>query len=125
MRLAEKGHKNFLSKKKYPWPIEAIVHDAFWSADFLGHQDGGENKKDDLCLKEDLIGFVRHNWRKREILDFMETKYPMCAWSERTLTRRLQYFEINFTDYDVDIQGWKWNIGKPNIHILSGIFFEF
>ena len=49
----------------------------------------------------------------------------MCAWSERTLTRRLQYFEINFTDYDVDIRGWKWNIGKPNIHILSGIFFEF
>jgi hypothetical protein len=27
----------------------------------------------------------------------------MYAWSERTLSRRLQYFDIKFTDYEVDV----------------------
>ncbi|PFX12374.1 hypothetical protein AWC38_SpisGene23687 [Stylophora pistillata] len=31
----------------------------------------------------------------------------MCAWSERTLARRLQYFDIKFTNYEVDIEDVK------------------
>ena len=41
--------------------------------------------------------------RRKEILDLVQIKYPMYAWSPRTLTRRLQYFGIQFTDYSVDI----------------------
>ena len=37
----------------------------------------------------------------------METEYPMSAWIERTLTRRLQYFGNTFTNYDVDIDNVK------------------
>lgn len=45
--------------------------------------------------------------KKSEILDFIESKYPMYAWSGRTLARRLQYFDIKFTDYEVDIEDVK------------------
>lgn len=31
----------------------------------------------------------------------------MYAWSERTLARRLQYFDIKFTNYEVDIEDVK------------------
>ena len=32
-------------------------------------------------LKDDLSQSVRQNWKKSEILDFIESKYPMYAWS--------------------------------------------
>ena len=54
----------------------------------------------DRMLKDDLSRYVRQNWKTSEILDFMELKYPMYAWSERTLARRLQYFDIKFTNYE-------------------------
>lgn len=57
----------------------------------------------DLELKDDLTDYVKWNWRKKEILDFIQTKYSMYAWSERTLSRRLQYFDIKFTDYEVGV----------------------
>ena len=38
-----------------------------------------------------------------EILDLMRKDYPMYAWSLRSLARRMQYFEIQFTDYDVEV----------------------
>ena len=37
--------------------------------------------------------------KKSEILDFIESKYPMYAWSGRTLARRLQYFDIKFIKF--------------------------
>lgn len=61
----------------------------------------------DQTLKDDLSQYVRQNWKKSEILDFIELKYPMYAWSGRTLARRLQYFDIKFTDYEVDIEDMK------------------
>ena len=59
---------------------------------------------DDTELKSDLLSFVTKNWRKKEILDLRKAKYSAYAWSERTRTRRLQYFDIKFTDYDVDVE---------------------
>ena len=38
-----------------------------------------------------------------EILDFLRKDYPMYAWSLRSLARRMQYFGIQFTDYDVEV----------------------
>ena len=62
---------------------------------------------EDQTLKDDLSQYVRQNWKKSEILDFIESKYPMYAWSGRTLARRLQYFDIKFTDYEVDTEDVK------------------
>ncbi len=31
----------------------------------------------DLELKDDLTDYLKRNWRKNEILDFIQTKYPM------------------------------------------------
>ncbi|KAK3741690.1 hypothetical protein QZH41_005533 [Actinostola sp. cb2023] len=57
----------------------------------------------DDALREDLQKYVRQNLRRNEILDFVEADYPMYAWSLRSLCRRLQYFDIKFTDYEVDL----------------------
>ena len=59
--------------------------------------------KDDIDLKNDLAKFVRVNLRKLETLDFMRKDYPMYAWSLRSLARRMQYFGIQFTDHDVEV----------------------
>ena len=63
--------------------------------------------KDDLDLKTDL-----QNLRQQEILDFVKLKFPMYAWSIRTLSRRLQYFGITFTDYSVDVDDLRVAVGK-------------
>ena len=59
--------------------------------------------EDDIDLKNDLAKFVRLNLKRLEILDFMRKDYPMYAWSLRSLTRRMQFLGIQFTDYDVEV----------------------
>ena len=59
--------------------------------------------KDDMDLRNDLAKFVRVNLRRLEILDLMRKDYPMYAWSLRSLARRMQYFRIQFTDHDVEV----------------------
>ena len=59
--------------------------------------------KDDIDLRNDLAKFVRVNLRRLEILDFMRKDYLMYAWSLRSLACRMQYFGIQFTDYDVKV----------------------
>ena len=54
-------------------------------------------------LRDGLIKYVRQNLRRKEILDLVQIKYPMYACSPRTLTRRLQYLSVQFTDCSVDI----------------------
>ena len=53
----------------------------------------------------------------------------MYAWSERTLARRLQYFEIKFTTYEVDIEdvkeadtrnGWSGTAAWLSFHATKG-----
>ncbi|PFX14012.1 hypothetical protein AWC38_SpisGene21869 [Stylophora pistillata] len=79
-----------------------------FSAKMAGNQIRNGDWMQDQTLKGDLLKYVRRkNWKKREILDFIESKCPMYAWSERTLARRRQYFEIKFTNYEVDIEDVK------------------
>ena len=59
--------------------------------------------EDDNDLKNDLAKFVSLNLKRMEILDFLRKDYPMYAWSLRSLARRMQYFGIQFTDYDVEV----------------------
>ncbi len=59
--------------------------------------------KDDNELKFDLEDYVRRNFKKIEILDFVKAKYSMYTWSYRTLGRMMSFFGIKYTDYDVDV----------------------
>ena len=63
-------------------------------------------------MKDDLVKYVRQSLRRKEILDFVKINYPMYAWSPRTLSRRLQYFGIEFTDYSVDIDDVREAVAK-------------
>ena len=56
-----------------------------------------------LEIKNDLAKFVSLNLKRMETLDFLRKDYPMYAWSLRSLARRVQYFGIQFTDYDVEV----------------------
>ena len=64
------------------------------------------------CLKMIYLGTSGKTGKKSEILDFIKSKYPMYAWSERTLARRLQYFDIKFTNYEVDIEDVKEAVSR-------------
>ena len=44
---------------------------------------------------------------KLEKSEILEAKYTKYAWRKRTLARRLQYFDIKFTNYEVDIDDVK------------------
>ena len=59
--------------------------------------------EDDNDLNNDLVKFVSLNLKRMEIVDFLRKDYPMYAWSLRSLARRMQYFGIQFTDYDVEV----------------------
>lgn len=58
---------------------------------------------DDIELKDDLHKYVQQNLQHKEILDFVKEKYPLYAWSLRTLCRRLKHFEISYINYDTDL----------------------
>ena len=63
------------------------------------------NWEDDEELKEDLERYVKQNLKREEILDFVLKKYPMYAWSLRTLCRRLSHiFDIKFTNYQIELE---------------------
>jgi len=59
--------------------------------------------ENDDYLKDDLAAFVRQNLRQKEILDLVKRKYPIYAWSFRTLSRRLSFFEIRYSDADIEV----------------------
>ena len=63
--------------------------------------------QEDIALKQDLSAYVQPNLRQKEIFDLVGRKYPMYAWSLRTLSRHLSFFNIKYSDYDVDIDRLK------------------
>ena len=65
--------------------------------------------KEDIGLKEVLAGYVR-NFRQKEILDFVISHYPMYTWSMRTLSCRLQFFEIKYANYNIDVDEIKQDV---------------
>ena len=58
--------------------------------------------------------------KKSEIL---ESKYPMYAWRKRTLARRLLYFDIKFTNYEVDIEDVKEAV-RCEMELLSYLIYK-
>ena len=73
-----------------------------------GRLDQNSDWEDDNDLNNDLAKFVSLNLKRIEILDFLRKDYPMYAWSLRSLARRMQYFGIQFTDYDVEVLKLMW-----------------
>ena len=71
--------------------VDAWIRNSYW--------------EDDNDLQNDLAKFASLNLKRMEILDFLRKDYPMYAWSLliRSLARRMQYFGILFTDYDVEV----------------------
>ena len=60
--------------------------------------------KSDYVLKADLANYVRQNLKRSEILDFMKQDYVQYNWSLATLNRRLQFFDIRYIDYNVQLE---------------------
>ena len=54
------------------------------------------NWMEDLELKHEK--YVRQGLQRNEILNFMKRDFGEYAWSLRTLDRRMQHFEIRYTD---------------------------
>ena len=59
--------------------------------------------KDDENLEKTLDQYVKEGLRRHEILDFLSRDFPEYAWSLRTLDRRMQYFDLGYTDRNVTI----------------------
>ena len=68
--------------------------------------------ENDEALRSDLQKYVSQNLQRNEILDFVKLYYPMYAWSLRSLGRRLQFFDIKYTDYEVDLVAVKSAVKK-------------
>eukprot|EP00794_Sanderia_malayensis_P013470 gene13470-14861_t len=63
-----------------------------------------ETWQDDEALEEDLWFYVSKNFKRVEMLDFLSEKYPMYAWSLRTLARRLNHFNIRYIERDTTLE---------------------
>ena len=68
--------------------------------------------KDDETLKETLQRYVKEGLQREEILDFVRREFEAYAWSMRTLDRRLNYFDIKYTDHSVTIDEIKGAVEK-------------
>ena len=62
-----------------------------------------EEWQQDDDLKDMLARYVKENLRRREILDFVCRDFDQYAWSLRSLDRRLEYFNIRYTDRNVEL----------------------
>ena len=75
-------------------------------------QTRNDGWKGDEELKQDLEEYVKQNLKRKEILDFVSTKYPMYAWSFRTLCRRLHYFDIKYIEYEIELDDLEESVHK-------------
>ena len=62
-----------------------------------------EEWQQDDDLKDMLARYVKENLRRREILDFVCRDFDQYVWSLRSLDRRLEYFNIRYTDRNVEL----------------------
>ena len=59
--------------------------------------------KEDNQLENDLRKYVSQNFKRSEILDFVQRDYPEYTWSTATLDRRLRHFGIYYINYDTPV----------------------
>ena len=68
--------------------------------------------KDDNRLMQDLNKYVKQNFKRSEILDFMTRDFPEYKWSLPTLDRRFRHFDITYVERDTPLQTVKDAIQK-------------
>ena len=51
--------------------------------------------KEDNQFKNDLRKYVSQNFKRSEILDFVQRDFPECTWSTATLDQQLPHFGIS------------------------------
>ena len=83
-----------------PYTIRPFGHDTISNMATRIRNDEWEG---DMELKDDIKAYVAQNLRQTEIVDFLKVKYPMYAWSVRTLSRRMHHFDIKYIEYDTNI----------------------
>ena len=59
--------------------------------------------KEDNQLENDIRKYVRQNFKRSEILDFVQRDFPEYTWSTATLDRRLRHFGIYYINYDTPV----------------------
>ena len=59
--------------------------------------------KEDNQLENDLRKYVSQNFKRSEILDFVQRDFPEYTWSTATLDRRLRHFGIYYINYDTPV----------------------
>ena len=57
--------------------------------------------KYDSILNVHITKYVAQGLEKKEILDFLQKDFPTYAWTYRTLTKRMSFFEIKFINYKI------------------------
>ena len=68
--------------------------------------------ENDEALRIDPERYVRQKLWWYEILDFVKLQYPIHAWSLRSLACRMQFFQIKYTDYEVEVEEVKTAVQK-------------
>ena len=59
--------------------------------------------KEDNQLENDLRKYVCQNFKRSEILDFVQRDFPEYTWSTATLDRRLRHLGIYYINYDTPV----------------------
>ena len=59
--------------------------------------------KEDNQLKNDLRKYVSQNFKRSEILDFVQRDFPEYTWRTATLDRRFRHFDIYYINYDTPV----------------------
>ena len=59
--------------------------------------------KEDNQLENDLRKYVRQNFKRSEIVDFVQRDFPEYTRSTATLDRRLRHFGIYYINYDTPV----------------------
>ena len=59
--------------------------------------------KEDNQLENDLRKYVCQNFKRSEILDFVQRDFPEYTWSIATLDRRLRHFGVYYINYGTPV----------------------
>ena len=71
--------------------------------------------KDDAELEEKMRQFVMQNFRRCEMIDFLERDFLQYAWSMITLSRRMKHFGIKYIEYEIALEDVRAALRTENI----------
>ena len=80
----------------------------------------------DGSLADDLAKYVRKNFKRAEVLDFVKHDYSNYEWSIPTLDRKLRSFGIKYIDMDSKMETVKDAVqkdlnGQGKLHVYTAM----